>query len=478
MSLIFGLETTFRSLQRNKFASQGRWHIMICIGAALMLTLFTWLPSNVSPSRERCLSSLIWWTEGYAKLGVGIALTLVVAYIVCTTVIAIQLMKTDKVDRDQRIQASTVVYYLIVTTIILVCIKQTKDLALLTAKQCLVLPYYIQIIMQGPAIAVSKVAEVALNITGIIPALLRIFLRSGNDWTMIQARNSVRKTKQQLKIGDSDSDIYDQITSPVSLHACDSQTLLRDPEKCPVAPPMRTPVSETPITHTYVANLVPPPATEPEPHTPPYTGQLTQPTTSSRANYSIFPTTGSATIRESVSTVFSQGEEDLEIPRAPFASGHKRDLSEQSSAMVQIGLRLSSLNHSLDPVQGSPISGSPHISSHSPYSSPRFPQKVLQSCPSSPKSPIKDIAVLPIHPTGTQRPSPGQSPMIGVLAPNWLLRKPSNIDLTLPRREKNTMKTLPPTPPGAVALSPSVKKSPQLTRLTSRHDIPNAPSWC
>ena len=123
---MFGLETTLRSLQKIKSGMQGRWHIMTCVGGALILIILTWIPSNVSPSNGQCLTSVIWWTAHYARAGFAIASTLVIAYIICALIITFQLLKTTNIDRDQRIQASTVVYYLIVTALIMVRTKREK----------------------------------------------------------------------------------------------------------------------------------------------------------------------------------------------------------------------------------------------------------------------------------------------------------------------------------------------------------------
>ena len=118
--LVFGLETTFRSLQRTKFYSQGRWSILVCVIAIIILTVLTWILSSTSPTRGQCLASLIWFTAHYAQAGVTLCLALIVGYVTSASVITFQLMRTAKVDRDQRIQASRVVYYLIASTLVLV----------------------------------------------------------------------------------------------------------------------------------------------------------------------------------------------------------------------------------------------------------------------------------------------------------------------------------------------------------------------
>lgn len=119
-TFVFGLDISFRSLYRIKLSSHGRWHIPICVVGILLLTFATWVPSHLSPSNGLCLSSSIWWTAHYAQAGVAIIVALIATYIICATVIMVNLLKQSKMGRDERLQASVVVYYLIVTTLILV----------------------------------------------------------------------------------------------------------------------------------------------------------------------------------------------------------------------------------------------------------------------------------------------------------------------------------------------------------------------
>ena len=124
--LVFGLETTFRSLQSTAFSSQGRWHVLVRIIGVLLLTIITGIPSLVLPASGQCLASFIWSTAHYAKPGVVIGLTLIFAYITCASVITFQLMTTSKLHSDQRIQASRIVYYLLVSTLLLVSQMRPK----------------------------------------------------------------------------------------------------------------------------------------------------------------------------------------------------------------------------------------------------------------------------------------------------------------------------------------------------------------
>ena len=118
--LVFGLETAFRSLRRDKFAIRNRWHLPCCIIAIVAFTFFSWAATNLFPTKGECLTGVIWWTARYNKLGVVLATGLIALYIVLAILIVVQLVKTMQVERDERIAATRVVYYLVVSTWIMV----------------------------------------------------------------------------------------------------------------------------------------------------------------------------------------------------------------------------------------------------------------------------------------------------------------------------------------------------------------------
>ena len=118
--LVFGLETTFRSLKSPMFSSQVRWHVSIRVASVLALFIITWAPALLFPVRGQCLVSLIWWTAPFAKAGVGLILVLIFTFVTSASIITIQLLKTTKVDRDRRIEASKIVLYLLFSSLVLV----------------------------------------------------------------------------------------------------------------------------------------------------------------------------------------------------------------------------------------------------------------------------------------------------------------------------------------------------------------------
>ena len=122
--LVFGIETTFRSLRRNRFPSRNRWHIPTALAVIVALTIFLWAASNIFPTRGACVTGLIWWTARYFKLAIVICSGLVFFYILSATIITVQLIRTIKVDRAERIAATRVVYYLVANAWIIVSASQ------------------------------------------------------------------------------------------------------------------------------------------------------------------------------------------------------------------------------------------------------------------------------------------------------------------------------------------------------------------
>lgn len=288
-----------------------------------------------------------------------------------------------------------------------------------------------------------------MNLTGLIPGLLYILLRSNANWTMIQPiGTSWWSRKRSLRLSCSaNMDVYDHMTSPVSLQA--SPSLVHDPEKAIFESPKQIQVSETQVQDADYPIQQQPPKTAID--LPPR-AILTRPNTQNRVNYSIFPTQNTNIARESVSTTFSQDEdEDLELPKPLFAYTHKRNLSGQSnstSATVQIGLRLSLPDHTLSPIQQSPV-GTPDLSPGSaPYISLSPIRGMMSSRSKGSKKPGSDIAILPIQPNEARTPSQILSPRSNLLSPSWIFCKGDTLGTGRRQGARDMMKSLPPVPAG------------------------------
>lgn len=302
--------------------------------------------------------------------------------------------------------------------------------------------------MSEAAIITSKMAEVAANLTGIIPGLLYILLRSNANWTMIQPIGTFWSRKRSLRLSSSPNmEVYDHMTSPVSLQTENSPKLMHDPEAL-FESPRQLQFSEAQMQVMDCAIQQQPPKTK---VVLPPKATLTCPHTQHRANYSIFPTQDMITARESVSTTFSQDEdEDLELPKPLFAYSHKRELSGQSnttSATVEIGLRLSLPNHPLTPIEQSPVGNGPDPPLGStPASSPSLNRGMMSSRSDGSKKPSLDIAILPIHPNEARTPSQILSPRSNLLSPSWIFRKGDTLGPGRRQYERDMMKRLPPVP--------------------------------
>lgn len=120
--LVVGLEATFKSLTSPVFSSRVRWHVSIRIASVLALVIITWVPALVFPVGGQCLESLIWWTAPFAKAGVGMIFVLIFTFVTSASIITFQLLKTTKVDRDRRVEASRIVLYLLFSSLVLVSI--------------------------------------------------------------------------------------------------------------------------------------------------------------------------------------------------------------------------------------------------------------------------------------------------------------------------------------------------------------------
>ena len=121
--LMFGLETTFRSLRRTRFHARQTWIVPVAISSIVVSLIALWLSAFLVPGRDRCFASLMFWTKTYSKPAIAFAGGIMLTHLVSGTIITIQLLHTAEVDRIERIAASRVVYSLGVDVLILVSHK-------------------------------------------------------------------------------------------------------------------------------------------------------------------------------------------------------------------------------------------------------------------------------------------------------------------------------------------------------------------
>ncbi len=173
--------------------------------------------------------------------------------------------------------------------------------------------------------------------------------------------------KRRLRIfGPSDLAMNVHISDPILLQKSFRESQDEDhdftarPKMSPdVSPIDRSKSSRTCLQHLNFAKD----SSIPQPYSiaQPSRAVSSQPAVQNRTNYSIYPTPASAMVRTSISTTMSQGTELPIQPLPPFSQARERGFSGQSSATVQIGLRLSYLHRALDPVEREPTSPSLHL---------------------------------------------------------------------------------------------------------------------
>jgi len=201
-----------------------------------------------------------------------------------------------------------------------------------------------------------------------------VFLRSNADRSAIRAITTPWSQKRRLRIfGPSDLDMKMHISSPILFRksfnekADEDYQLTAQSGRSPDVSPKRSNSSRTRL--QYLDFTIEPPVPRINPITQPIRLVSSQPMTQNRSNYSIYPTSASAMVRTSTSTTMSQGTELPVQPPPPLSRVRERGFSAQSSATVQIGLRLSYLQRALDPIEREPASPSLHLPLQLPYSS-------------------------------------------------------------------------------------------------------------
>lgn len=340
-------------------------------------------------------------------------------------------------------------------------------------------------LMDKDGLTTSQVAEVALNLLGIIHLKLHIFLRSNAEKTAICPVEAIWPNKRKLRLfGPSDLDMTTHITSPVLYEEKEEKhwnrirqisrnagyEKVRTPSPLPVFESTRHSRDRIFSSHN-IANIdqkfqrkakrntqrtddsintgSAKRVTFSSTHKPPVTPSSTR-KPSLQSRYSIFPTHASAGLRTSVSTTFSEGDDRAAelLPPLPLISPtHRREISDQTSATVEIGMRLSNFDHTSGSLPSASLQTSfrrENDDRNSNLISPlSFTQRLNHDSSSS-----EDIFILPI-----QNSSPRSavfSPVerkSSLRVPGWLARQAGRSRSQRISARRLTMKALPPDPP-------------------------------
>lgn len=123
ITLVFGIETAFRSFKHERFAPRGKWNTILCIAVVTFFLLLTWIPTIAWPMFNKCFGGLIWFAMRYDLLTLVLLIILVSLLLLVAAIISIQLMRTAEVNPNERIAASRMCYYLLLTAVIYVSVS-------------------------------------------------------------------------------------------------------------------------------------------------------------------------------------------------------------------------------------------------------------------------------------------------------------------------------------------------------------------
>ncbi|KAF2274240.1 uncharacterized protein EI97DRAFT_131813 [Westerdykella ornata] len=382
INLAFGFEIALRAFKRERFAPRGKWATSSCIAVVAFLTLITWIPTVAWPMYNRCLGSLIWFSVRYETIAIAILSILVFCLLVLAALISTQLMRTSNVDPNERIAASRMCYYLVMAAVV----------------YSLVIPVEVQAHRKdfNNTLTTSRIAEVALFTYGILIGFFHLLLRANATRMVINPINngpsypSTKKKRPRIRLF-GPSDLEMNISGPLALQGGrpDSRQGLIDvgpeknryefdpayferpekplspgsmksfgsvdPTKWPL-PPDPAPVNELQGAHDSMSgphkrtkssySLFPTraediprlPATV---YTPPKPGAANRASKLALRRQTRRSSLGDTKSVTDISEVFNNSFNFFTKPPSLFSGRHRRDMSTDSSATVQIGLRFS-----------------------------------------------------------------------------------------------------------------------------------------
>ncbi|KAF1811045.1 hypothetical protein P152DRAFT_515448 [Eremomyces bilateralis CBS 781.70] len=395
--LVFGVETTIRSLKYMKFMPRSRRNTPFCLVAISSLLLATWLPTALWKIPDVCLGDILFRTVPFNLIGLVVLSFEVVAFALMIAVIAIQLKRVSDIEPSQRVAASRMVFRLFWS----ICLN------------VLVLPFFIQakLMTFDNFMTTSGLGDFALLGNGVFITFEYFVYRMHPNWGVIQAKDSAYFARKGFRgAGGAGSLDLRKISPPLNqpyLRATQSLFYFRDSEKAlekravqsspstatPSAPISQRTATAIPLTSPSRPNSATVPLLPPTPVFIPASATQSSfprtPTHKRKPSYSLFPQNdsprlpatvyspaakGLASLMQSVSSLKKNQSASLtsaspfspttatsmarnapsvtdvsevatlmalDGPSAPFTREHRRFSSSGSSATVQIGLRFS-----------------------------------------------------------------------------------------------------------------------------------------
>ncbi|MCJ1419105.1 hypothetical protein MMC32_005458 [Xylographa parallela] len=316
--------------------------------------------------------------------------------------------------------------------------------------QVFLLPYYIQTVSHQDSHITSHMSDILLNLSGIFNAVLHLFLRTNSERIAIRSANARWSGNRALRIfGPNDLNLAAMISTPLLSGPEGSPTIQQHGEHDVQTRNMNAfwqpglhGIPELPRFSTFVES----PSTQlADPNPPlPQTPRLASPTkppsqtSEPKPRYSVFPTHASLR-RLSWATISALSDDGVvELPPPLFTQRHRRDVSEESSEMVQIGLRISNATGvRVDSTEDRVVSSDPmHLTTPAPIRDLKGKRK----SPLSRRQPSEESLIIPRMYLQPRFPAPASR------APEPISRVPSLGSLDKEKRQRRMMKSLPPIP--------------------------------
>lgn len=384
--LVFAVELALRGMRKKPFAPRGKWTVTICLATIGLLTLANFLVADFIRTNDFCFGSLFWFVAKYSVGCFGILVAIASIILICFFTVAVKLYRSIKIEVTERVCASRMVYYMALAFVsnvrgFLPCVR-VLVLALTKRSQCFMIPFFFVLAFADQSapgngaqtLTLSMVGSVAACVSGLMTGGLYLFLKSNTLSTIGPKNKAGEYERQRMKhtirraaSGDPNytNHMMQPVAAPGNLRRMDSESSLISKEKEDEAAldASRSPTassrydSEQP--NPLRSNAVYPSTTIPRAPEP---AQISSGIGHMRKrSYSLFPNNGPST-KSSVTLLPSttylpnanprtrDAQAALDALKPPpsmrnLAMGrHRRDSSMISSATVQIGLRLSSVD--------------------------------------------------------------------------------------------------------------------------------------
>ncbi|KAI9158694.1 hypothetical protein HJFPF1_06692 [Paramyrothecium foliicola] len=340
IQLVLGVEMAVRAVMTRPFQPRGRWILPGCLVLILLMLLGTFLVTVFNRPPNFCFASLFWLVHRW-KLGILIVLSLIMGFLLLAVgIIGLRLRSTATINEAERLAAYRMVFYLSISVASLGCL----------------LPFFIQsnvMDLVTQAYELSKygmVASVVANLSGIITGGCYVFLRSkkvqgvgptpdhGSEKDMWLDKEKDPRTQSV----DSDDRWLNQIQQPLTPPHYKSSTPTLSAAGLEASSPR--PVYERRDAQQSSTTLL----AKDLPQVPNIHIRKSSNGSPSMTQEDLPTTPGWVLPAATYTPLLSPGDVNSLVPppaiRNPDIISYRRRTSLQSTATVQIGLRLSNVN--------------------------------------------------------------------------------------------------------------------------------------